>query len=89
MIEELIKQLPTATPFFVLVAGFFIGLSHAFEPDHVVTVATQNSKLPNISLGIFIENTKINKLTRTSAEVCPAPHNAPRIELLIAPERIC
>jgi hypothetical protein len=44
MIEELIKQLPTATPFFVLVAGFFIGISHAFEPDHVVAVATQNSK---------------------------------------------
>ncbi len=45
MIEELIKELPTATPFFVLVSGFLIGLSHAFEPDHVVAVATQNSKL--------------------------------------------
>ena len=44
MIEELIKQLPTATPLFVLVAGFMIGLFHAFEPDHVVAVATQNSK---------------------------------------------
>ena len=44
MIEELIKHLPTATPFFVLVAGFVIGLFHAFEPDHVVAVATQNSK---------------------------------------------
>ena len=44
MIEELIKQLPTATPFFVLVAGFVIGLFHAFEPDHVIAVATQNSK---------------------------------------------
>ena len=44
MIEELIKQLPTATPFFVLVAGFVIGLFHAFEPDHVVAVATQNLK---------------------------------------------
>ncbi len=44
MIDELIKQLPTATPFFVLVAGFVIGLFHAFEPDHVVAVATQNSK---------------------------------------------
>ena len=44
MIEELIKELPTATPFFVLVAGFVIGLLHAFEPDHVVAVATQNSK---------------------------------------------
>ena len=44
MIEELIKQLPTATPFFVLVAGFVIGLFHAFEPDHVVAVATQNVK---------------------------------------------
>lgn len=44
MIEELIKQLPTATPFFVLIAGFVIGLFHAFEPDHVVAVATQNSK---------------------------------------------
>ena len=45
MIEELVKQLPTATPFFTLIAGFVIGLSHAFEPDHVVAVATQNSKL--------------------------------------------
>lgn len=45
MIEELIKQLPTATPYFVLVAGFLIGLSHAFEPDHVVAVATQNSRM--------------------------------------------
>jgi hypothetical protein len=45
MIEELIKQLPTATPLFVLVGGFVIGLFHAFEPDHVVAVATQNSKL--------------------------------------------
>ena len=45
MIEELIKQLPTATPFFVLVGGFLIGILHAFEPDHVVAVATQNSKL--------------------------------------------
>lgn len=45
MIEELIKELPTATPFFVLISGFLIGLSHAFEPDHVVAVATQNSKL--------------------------------------------
>ena len=44
MIEEIIKQLPTATPFFVLVAGFVIGLLHAFEPDHVVAIATQNSK---------------------------------------------
>ena len=44
MIEELIKQLPTASPFFVLIAGFVIGFSHAFEPDHVVAVATQNSK---------------------------------------------
>ncbi|MBS3926948.1 MAG: high frequency lysogenization protein HflD [Nitrosarchaeum sp.] len=44
MIEELIKHLPTATPFFVLVAGFVIGLLHAFEPDHIVTIATQNSK---------------------------------------------
>lgn len=45
MIEELIKQLPTATPFFVLTTGFLLGLLHAFEPDHVVAVATQNSKL--------------------------------------------
>ena len=44
MIDELIKQLPTATPLFVLAAGFVIGLFHAFEPDHVVAVATQNSK---------------------------------------------
>ena len=45
MIEELVQQLPTATPYFVLGAGFLIGLLHAFEPDHVVAVATQNSKL--------------------------------------------
>jgi len=44
MIEELIKQLPTATPFFVLIAGFVIGLFHAFEPDHVIAVTTQNLK---------------------------------------------
>ncbi len=44
MIEELIQHLPTTTPFFVLAAGFVIGLFHAFEPDHVVAVATQNSK---------------------------------------------
>lgn len=44
MIEELIKQLPTATPFFVLAAGFTIGLFHAFEPDHVAAVSTQVSK---------------------------------------------
>ena len=44
MIEELIKQLPTATPLFVLVAGFTIGLFHAFEPDHVAAVSTQVSK---------------------------------------------
>ena len=54
MIEELIKQLPTASPFFVLVAGFLIGFSHAFEPDHVVAVATQNSKSSKkSSLSIF------------------------------------
>ena len=53
MIEELIKQLPTATPFFVLVAGFVIGLFHAFEPDHVVAVATQNSKSTQKSLSFF------------------------------------
>ena len=54
MIEELIKQLPTASPFFVLVAGFLIGFSHAFEPDHVVAVATQNSKSSQkSSLSIF------------------------------------
>lgn len=45
MIDELIKQFPTATPLFVLVAGFLIGILHAFEPDHIVAVATQNSKL--------------------------------------------
>jgi ABC-type nickel/cobalt efflux system permease component RcnA len=45
MIEELVQQLPTATPYFVLGVGFLIGLLHAFEPDHVVAVATQNSKL--------------------------------------------
>ncbi len=44
MIEELIKQLPTATPFFILAAGFTIGLFHAFEPDHVAAVSTQVSK---------------------------------------------
>jgi len=54
MIEELIKQLPTATPFFVLAAGFLIGLLHAFEPDHVVAIATQNSKsLQKTSLSLF------------------------------------
>lgn len=53
MIEELIKQLPTATPLFVLVAGFVIGLFHAFEPDHVVAVATQNSKSTQKSLSFF------------------------------------
>jgi len=54
MIEELIKQLPTASPFFVLIAGFVIGFSHAFEPDHVVAVATQNSKSSQkSSLSIF------------------------------------
>jgi len=50
MIEEIIKQLSTATPFFVLVSGFVIGLSHAFEPDHVAAMATQNSKLSQSSL---------------------------------------
>ena len=50
MIEEIIKQLPTATPFFVLASGFVIGLSHAFEPDHVVAMATQNSKVSQSSL---------------------------------------
>lgn len=50
MIEELIKQLPTATPFFVLTTGFLLGLLHAFEPDHVVAVATQNSKPSQSSL---------------------------------------
>lgn len=44
MLDELIKQIPSATPFFVLVGGFLIGLLHAFEPDHVVAVATLNSK---------------------------------------------
>lgn len=54
MIEELIKQLPSATPFFVLAAGFMLGLLHAFEPDHVVAVATQNSKLAQKrSMSIF------------------------------------
>ena len=54
MIDELIKQLPTATPLFVLAAGFVIGLFHAFEPDHVVAVATQNSKsMQKNSLSVF------------------------------------
>lgn len=41
MLESLIEQIPEAAPIFVLVAGFVIGLSHAFEPDHVAAVATQ------------------------------------------------
>jgi sulfite exporter TauE/SafE len=41
MIDELIEQLPMATPLFVLAAGFVIGLLHAFEPDHVAAVSTQ------------------------------------------------
>jgi hypothetical protein len=45
MLEEIIKQLPSATPFFVLSSGFLIGLLHAFEPDHVAAVATQNTKI--------------------------------------------
>jgi hypothetical protein len=53
MIEELVKQLPTATPLFVLASGFLIGLLHAFEPDHVAAVATQNSKLSQSSLTRF------------------------------------
>ncbi|MGQ0771576.1 MAG: HoxN/HupN/NixA family nickel/cobalt transporter [Nitrososphaerota archaeon] len=53
MIEELIQQLPTATPFFVLATGFLLGLLHAFEPDHVAAVATQNSKLSQRSLTRF------------------------------------
>lgn len=50
MLEEIIKQLPSATPFFVLASGFLIGLLHAFEPDHVAAVATQNTKLSQRSL---------------------------------------
>ena len=53
MIEEIIKHLPTATPFFVLVAGFVVGLLHAFEPDHVVAIATQNSKSTQKSSSFF------------------------------------
>jgi ABC-type nickel/cobalt efflux system permease component RcnA len=54
MIDELIKQLPTATPFFVVIAGFLIGILHALEPDHVVTVAALNSKsLQKNSSSIF------------------------------------
>jgi hypothetical protein len=54
MIDELIKQLPTATPLFVVVAGLVIGLFHAFEPDHIVAVATQNSKsTQKSSLSLF------------------------------------
>ena len=61
-------------------------LRYVKTPRITSITPTPNSKLLNISFGIFIENTKINKLTITSEEVCPAPHNAPRIELLIAPE---
>lgn len=41
LIDELVEQLPMATPFFVLAAGFVIGLLHAFEPDHMAAVSTQ------------------------------------------------
>lgn len=54
MIENLIEQIPSATPIFVLVAGFVIGLAHAFEPDHVAAVATQATKFrQNRSLPVF------------------------------------
>lgn len=41
MIDQLVEQLPSATPVFVLTAGFVIGLLHAFEPDHMAAVSTQ------------------------------------------------
>jgi sulfite exporter TauE/SafE len=54
MIENIIEQIPGATPVFVLVAGFVIGLAHAFEPDHVAAVATQATKArQNSSLPVF------------------------------------
>jgi len=54
MIESLIEQIPDATPVFVLVAGFVIGLAHAFEPDHVAAVATQATRSrQNHSLPVF------------------------------------
>jgi sulfite exporter TauE/SafE len=54
MMENLIEQIPGATPVFVLVAGFVIGLAHAFEPDHVAAVATQATKARHSrSLPIF------------------------------------
>jgi hypothetical protein len=54
VIESLIEQIPSATPVFVLVAGFVIGLAHAFEPDHVAAVATQATKSrQSYSLPVF------------------------------------
>lgn len=38
MLEELVHQ---TSPFFVMIIGFIIGLTHAFEPDHITAVATQ------------------------------------------------
>ena len=49
MFEEILTQIQSLTPAFVLTLGLVIGLQHAFEPDHIAAVSTQVSKKKNKS----------------------------------------
>ncbi len=49
MFEEILTQIQSLTPAFVLTLGLVIGLQHAFEPDHIAAVSTQVSKQKNKS----------------------------------------
>ncbi len=44
MVEEILEQIGTLAPMFVMGLGLAVGLEHAFEADHVAAVSTQISK---------------------------------------------
>ena len=59
MVEEILEQIGTIAPVFVMGLGLAVGLEHAFEPDHVAAVSTQISKSKSSKKSarqIFIES---------------------------------
>lgn len=44
ILEEILGELHSGSPLLLLFAGLVVGLSHAFEPDHMAAISTQVQK---------------------------------------------
>ncbi len=64
ILEEFLGQLHGGSPLLLLFAGLAIGLTHAFEPDHIAAISTQVQKINKKSTkNIFSQFSRIKTTT--------------------------